>query len=80
MDMKDIRAIGTTSKKQRPKGPKAFTPSPARIARMCAKFRAKRLKEMAEPVSDDDCDSKLEDEADWACRGVQVTPKAANFI
>jgi hypothetical protein len=46
---------------------KHFMPSQARIARMTAKFRAQRLKDMAE-TADDDSDAELEDEADRACR------------
>jgi hypothetical protein len=58
MDMKDIRAIGQKPKK--PRKEKHFMPSPARIARMTAKFRAKRMKDMAETPDDDSCDFAAE--------------------
>lgn len=68
MDIREQREIGKKPKKPRKDGNEGFRPSQKRIARMTAKFRAKRLKEMAEPPVDDDCDAELENEADRACK------------
>lgn len=64
IDMHEIRRIGV--KKLKPQQKPEFVPSPERIARMTAQFRAAKQRKLDQqyPPIDDDCDADLEAAAD----------------